>query len=183
MMPLNACPPVTSPIPSTAPRYTAAQLRRPGPLSCEDSFTSYLPSEAVGAVPGPREKEQENRAVERQVEHQQRLAPPLRVPGGDLRLGLRWRANARREPPHAAASQTAEGQELQDRDPNQYSTVPVSLTLPMVRTLPGSSDTSPTVTTSVPDVGGVVFCHADICCQRVTFFQGAYHGRYVRFSK
>src|SRR6516225_3443161 len=185
MMPLNACPPVTSPIPSTAPRYTAAQLRRPGPLSCEDSFTSYLRSEAVGAMAGPREKEQENRAVGRHVEHQQRsrLAAPLRVPGGDLRLGLWWRADPRHEPPHAAASQNAEGKELQDRDRHQYSTAPVSLTLPMVRTLPGSPDTSPTVTTSVPDVGGVVFCHADICCQRVTFFQGAYDGRYVRFSK
>src|SRR6516225_12493421 len=96
MMSLNACPRVTSPIPSTAPRCTPAQLPRPGPLSCEDSFTSYLPSEAVDAMASPRKKEQASRALGEQVEHLQRyrLAARLRVPGRHL-----WKAGIRESRP------------------------------------------------------------------------------------
>src|SRR6516162_2268198 len=79
MMSLNACPRVTSPIPSTAPRCTPAQLPRPGPFSCEDSFTSYLPSEAVDAMASPRKKEQASRAVSEQVEHLQRYRLAARL--------------------------------------------------------------------------------------------------------
>ena len=48
----------------------------------------------------------------------------------------------------------------------------------MVRTRPGSCDTSATVTTSAP-AGGWLACHALICCHVVRLVHGAYQGRYV----